>query len=131
PADPGPDAGPRATRYRPPPPTPSPPPRAPEAPMPDPRRSLPAVDALLAAPDVTALARAHPRSLVVRAVRETLESARANGGAAPPEGWGAAVRACLQRLAAPSFVPVLNATGVVLHTHSGRAPPAAAWLPPL
>ncbi len=96
--------------------------------MTDPRRSLPAVDALLAAPDVTALARAHPRSLVVRAVRETLESARANGGAAPPEGWGPAVRACLERLAAPSFVPVINATGVVLHTNLGRAPLAAAAL---
>src|SRR3989442_12513017 len=96
--------------------------------MPAPRRLLPAVDALLAAPDVAALARAHPRSLVVRAVRETLEAARANSGATPAEGWGPAVRACLERLAAPSFVPVINATGVVLHTNLGRAPLAAAAL---
>src|SRR5207244_3551877 len=37
-----------------------------------------------------------------------------------------AARAGLGRLAAPSFVPVTNATGVVLHTNLGRAPLAAA-----
>jgi len=51
---------------------------------------------------------------------------RANGGAAPPEGWGAAVRARVQRLAAPTLLPVINATGVVLHTNLGRAPLARA-----
>jgi len=92
----------------------------------DPRRRLPAVDALLAEPDVAALLRAHPRGLVVRAVRDTIEHARANGGAAPPEGWGAAVHAQAQRLAAPSLLTVINATGVVLHTNLGRAPLARA-----
>ena len=87
--------------------------------MTDPRRRLPAVDALLAEPDVAALVTAHPRGLVVRAVRDTIEHARANGGAAPSEGWGAAVRAQVQRLAAPSLLPVINATGVVLHTNLG------------
>ncbi len=88
----------------------------------DPRRRLPAVDAVLAEPDVAALVTAYPRGLVVRAVRDTIEHARANGGAAPTEGWGAAVRARVQRLAAPSLLPVINATGVVLHTNLGRAP---------
>jgi len=88
----------------------------------DPRRRLPAVDAMLAEPDVAALVTAHPRGLVVRAVRDTIEHARANGGAVPSEGWGAAVRARVQRLAAPSLLPVINATGVVLHTNLGRAP---------
>src|SRR5207249_2440354 len=80
----------------------------------DPRRRLPAVEAVLAEPDVAALVTAHPRGLVVRAVRDTIEHARANGGAVPSEGWGAAVRARVQRLAAPSLLPVINATGVVL-----------------
>jgi L-seryl-tRNA(Ser) seleniumtransferase len=88
----------------------------------DPRRNLPAVDALLAEPDLAGLVAAHPRSLVVRAVRETVEAARAGGGSAPPEGWGAAVLARVHRLATPSLGPVINATGVVLHTNLGRAP---------
>ena len=99
--------------------------------MTDPRRRLPAVDALLAEPEVAALAVTGPRGLVVRAVRETIEAARANGGSAPPEGWSAAIRARVQRLAAPSLGPVINATGVVLHTNLGRAPlaqPAIAAL---
>lgn len=94
--------------------------------MTDPRRHLPAVDALLAEPDVAGLVAAHPRSLVVRAVRETVEAARAGGGGAPPEGWGAAVLARVHRLATPSLGPVINATGVVLHTNLGRAPLARA-----
>jgi len=93
---------------------------------PDPRRRLPAVEALLAEPDVAALLATHPRSLVVRAVRATIDAARADGGAIPPEGWGAAVRARTHRLAAPSLEPVINATGVVLHTNLGRAPLGSA-----
>src|SRR5207249_2180047 len=78
-----------------------------EVAMTDPRRRLPAVEALLAEPDVAALLAAHPRSLVLRAVRETIDVARANGGTAPPEGWGRAVLAKVRRLAAPSFGPVI------------------------
>jgi L-seryl-tRNA(Ser) seleniumtransferase len=94
--------------------------------MTDPRRQLPAVDALLAEPDVAGLVAAHPRSLVVRAVREAVEAARAGGGGAPPEGWSAAVLARVHRLATPSLGRVINATGVVLHTNLGRAPLAGA-----
>ncbi len=90
--------------------------------MSDPRRQLPAVDALLADPAIAALTEERPRGLVVRAVREALRGARENGGALPVEGWAAAVRARVERLAAPSFAPVINATGVVLHTNLGRAP---------
>jgi len=64
--------------------------------------------------------------LVVRAVRETVDAARANGGNAPADGWDAAVRRSVARLAAPSLQPVINATGVVLHTNLGRAPLAPA-----
>lgn len=89
--------------------------------MSDARRHLPAVDALLGDPTVAPLLATHPRSVVVRAVRETLDAARGNGGTAPPEGWAAAVGNRAARLALTSLEPVINATGVVLHTNLGRA----------
>ena len=90
--------------------------------MTDPRRQLPSIDALLAGPGVARLLAEHPRGLVVKAARETVDAARINGGAAPAEGWDAALQAAVERLAVPSLAPVINATGVVLHTNLGRAP---------
>jgi len=92
----------------------------------DPRRQLPSVDSLLAGPGVASLLTEHPRALVVKAAREAVDAARVNGGAPPAEGWDAAVRAAVVRLAVPSLAPVINATGVVLHTNLGRAPLAPA-----
>ena len=94
--------------------------------MTDPRRKLPSVDAMLAQPGIAALLPAHPRPLVVNAIRTVLEGARAAGGAEPAEGWSRAVEQQLSRVSAPSFQPVINATGVVLHTNLGRAPLAPA-----
>jgi L-seryl-tRNA(Ser) seleniumtransferase len=91
-------------------------------------RDLPAVDALLAAPQVAALAETHGRPLVVACARRALDRAREEiraGGepADPAELVAAEVRAAL----APSLRRVLNATGVIVHTNLGRAPlPAAA-----
>ena len=88
-------------------------------------RRLPSVERIAAA-----LAD-HPHHLVVAAAREELERARATiraGGSAPDaEELIAAVATRAARGAAPSLRPVVNATGVVLHTNLGRAPlPAAA-----
>src|SRR5947199_3342 len=94
--------------------------------MTDLRRQLPSIDTLLAGPGVAALLSDHPRALVVKAARLAVEAARASGGAMPPEGWDAAVRAAALRLPEPSLAPVINATGVVLHTNLGRAPLAEA-----
>jgi L-seryl-tRNA(Ser) seleniumtransferase len=94
--------------------------------MTDPRRQLPSVDSVLAGPGVASLLATHPRSLVVKAARAAVDAARDNGGTVPPEGWDAAVRAAVTRLAEVSLVPVINATGVVLHTNLGRAPLAPA-----
>lgn len=89
--------------------------------MSDPRRTLPAVDALLTDPAVAALLAQLPRSVVVRAIRETLDDARRAGGSAPARGWPAAVAARAARITTPSLARVVNATGVVLHTNLGRA----------
>ncbi len=96
--------------------------------MTDPRRHLPSVDALLADPEIAGLAKRHPRALVVRAVRAAVDAARAGDATVPTGGWSAAVRARLHAIGAPSLVPVINATGVVLHTNLGRALLAPAAL---
>ncbi len=93
--------------------------------MSDPRRALPSVDRLLREPAVTALFEHAPRNAVVAAVREALDAARTRR-AGPPDDWAADVRERLAARATRSLRPVLNATGVVLHTNLGRAPLAAS-----
>ncbi len=89
--------------------------------MSDRRRELPSVDRLLHQPGVQQLLHQAPRGAVVAAVRESLEAARSRR-AGPPEEWDEDIRERLARRIAPSLRPVLNATGVVLHTNLGRAP---------
>src|SRR5690606_32936388 len=59
--------------------------------MTDRRRELPSVDRLLREPAIAVLLDTAPRSAVVTAGREALESARANR-AGPPADWAEAVR---------------------------------------
>lgn len=99
-------------------------------------RKIPAVDELLAAPAVRDLLAAHPRWAVLEAIREVLAERRRlilQGDASraeallTPEAIAAAVAEAAAAKAGPSFLRVINATGVVLHTNLGRAPlPAAA-----
>jgi L-seryl-tRNA(Ser) seleniumtransferase len=92
----------------------------------DPRRTLPSVDRLLLEPGIKELFHTAPRTAVVDAVRESLAAARTRR-AGPPESWAADVRERLADRTRASLRPVLNATGVVLHTNLGRAPlPPAA-----
>ncbi len=86
--------------------------------MNDRRRELPSVDRLLRDPAVQQLLEAAPRSAVVRAVRETLDAARTRRAGAPSD-WAAEVREHLASAERASIRPVLNATGVVLHTNLG------------
>ena len=88
--------------------------------MTDPRRALPSVDRLLNEPGIAALLDAAPRGAVVAAIRDVLAGARKRAGA--PDDWAAAVRERVVERSAPSLMPILNATGVVLHTNLGRAP---------
>ena len=98
----------------------------------DPRRRLPAVDQVLQLEGVPQLIEAYGRTLVVQQVRWLLDQSRhaAGSGDAPHDLLNAPVAVLTQRLAEttrPSLVPLINATGVVLHTNLGRAPlPAEA-----
>jgi L-seryl-tRNA(Ser) seleniumtransferase len=100
--------------------------------MSDARRTLPAVGTLLERDDVRAMSHGVPHALLAEAVRQAIGAVR-GGHQAPPletgaDGWGARVAQALAQLQRPSLRPVLNATGVVLHTNLGRAPLAAAAL---
>ncbi len=87
--------------------------------MPDPRRQVPRTDAVLADPRLAAASARLGRELVKAAVRDTLQLVR-DGRVAPEDVADAVVAALPERVA--SARPVLNATGVVLHTNLGRAP---------
>ena len=99
-------------------------------------RKIPAVDELLASPRIRDLLAAHPRWAVLEAVRDVLTDRRRRvlrGEVSPeaaetllaPDAIQAAVARAVPEKAGPSFIPLINATGVVLHTNLGRAPLAA------
>lgn len=93
--------------------------------MNDHRRQLPSVDRLLREPSVERLLTSAPRAAVLSAVRASLEAARTRRAGAPDD-WGTDIAARLADERRATLRPVLNATGVVLHTNLGRAPLAAA-----
>jgi L-seryl-tRNA(Ser) seleniumtransferase len=96
---------------------------------------IPSIDGLLASEAFSPLLREHPRARVVRHLRLLQEDLRGRvadgadaGDVASEERWARAVE---ERLAAedlPSLRPVINGTGVVLHTNLGRAPLASEAL---
>ena len=95
--------------------------------MPDnPYRRLPAVNQVLAAPAIAALVAVHGQESVVAAVREEMAATRRalSDGVleSSPEAIAARASQRLRQAFRPKLVPVVNATGIVLHTNLGRAP---------
>jgi L-seryl-tRNA(Ser) seleniumtransferase len=99
-------------------------------------RQIPSVDELLAQPRMASLAKRVDRELLVEVTRTVLAELRARiaGGASSAMLGGIAVlsfdseslQECIssivERILARSLQPVINATGVILHTNLGRAP---------
>ena len=102
---------------------------------PDPRSTLPAVDRL--SHGACDLRPGLPRWAAVAAARQLIDAARVeleqggveHVGSHPERDWLAETVAAAEELVRPTPFPVINATGVVLHTNLGRArlaPGAAA-----
>jgi L-seryl-tRNA(Ser) seleniumtransferase len=89
----------------------------------DPRRKVPRTDVVLADPRLAAARESLGTALVKQAVARAQDLARA--GAISPAGVADTAAASLPPTAA-SLTPVINATGVVVHTNLGRAPLSAA-----
>ena len=90
---------------------------------PDPRRSVPRTDTVLADPRLMDATRTLGRDLVRTAVASAQDRVR-SGDLTPDRVVDAALEALPTR--ATTLRTVLNATGVVLHTNLGRAPLSAA-----
>ncbi len=97
-------------------------------------RSIPKVDEVLAWPTVAAAAERHPRWALLDAVRETLAQRRAevagcsradhDAGSDRDRLAGAVLRA-LEARGGAHLRPLINATGIIVHTNLGRSPLAA------
>jgi L-seryl-tRNA(Ser) seleniumtransferase len=90
-------------------------------------RELPSVDRLLNSPAAIDLIEQYGRPLTVEALRTTLEARRIailNGTAGAPMNALLLQEAhqWLEQLVTPTIRPVINATGVIIHTNLGRAP---------
>ncbi len=89
------------------------------------RRHLPSVDKLLTEERIKTFQDSYPRELVVRIARQQLEHERlsiATGKPCPSlNEIVESICAQLRNLDRPSLRPVINATGVILHTNLGRA----------
>lgn len=94
-------------------------------------RQLPSIDELLRTPALERLIEREGRAVVLEAARQVLAELRrqiasgalsADGVAAAVENLSATIESRLALLLSCSLRPVVNATGVVLHTNLGRAP---------
>jgi L-seryl-tRNA(Ser) seleniumtransferase len=99
-------------------------------PLQDILRQIPSVDALLQTEAVQEALQRHPRKVVLEAIRLVLDQTRAKLLREPREaaagiaGFPAldeAIGAEIERLSRYTLRPVINATGIVIHTNLGRS----------
>ena len=89
-------------------------------------RRLPGVDTVISDERIARLLARYPHDLLVNLVREQLEKAReliSSGNQSPSlDDIVQSVSTQLDKLENPILRPVINATGIVIHTNLGRAP---------
>jgi L-seryl-tRNA(Ser) seleniumtransferase len=89
-------------------------------------RQLPSVDKLLGEQLISRLLNLYPHNLVVDIVRQRLEQERLSiskgNKCASLDEIVESVNDMMERLTRPTLKPVVNASGVILHTNLGRAP---------
>ena len=91
-------------------------------------RRIPKVDRVLEWPEIAALLKAYPRSAVLAAVRNTLGDLRGQVRTGQrdllpdPNDMVALIMSELFRRSSSSLRPVINGSGVVVHTNLGRSP---------
>jgi L-seryl-tRNA(Ser) seleniumtransferase len=93
-------------------------------------RQIPSVDELLARPRLADLSKRVDRNLVVEVTRTVLADLRARIAgetgssivASDPSSLEKSITIQVERILSRSLQPVINATGVILHTNLGRAP---------
>ena len=90
----------------------------------DRRRELPSVDKVMQQPAMRALEERYGYSLTLQAVQETLAELRSDARAAlkPGEALEEQIAQKLAVWTRQTLEPVINGTGVILHTNLGRAP---------
>ncbi|WP_193071069.1 L-seryl-tRNA(Sec) selenium transferase [Brevibacterium sp. FME37] len=86
----------------------------------DPRRSIPRTDHLLALPEVIAAGESRSRATIKAIISEAQTAAR--NGEIPVAEVAPTIISRLSSDSASSLTPVLNATGIIVHTNLGRAP---------
>ncbi|NOT05577.1 MAG: L-seryl-tRNA(Sec) selenium transferase [Anaerolineales bacterium] len=97
-------------------------------------RDLPSVEQLLQTQTAAELIARFGRPLTLTAIRSTLDEARARFKLNPEPALPsidlilAQTESALAAWTKPTLVPVINATGVILHTNLGRAPLSAATI---
>lgn len=97
-------------------------------------RQIPSVDELLLQPRLATLAERVDRNLIMEITRAALSDLRERITresalsviSLDPASVEASIAAQVERVLARSLEPVINATGVILHTNLGRAPLTAA-----
>ena len=85
-------------------------------------RAIPSVDKILQALGDSGL----PRPIVLAVVRRELEKIRKHKTISSFDGVLSLVRTALGVLRASRIQPVINGTGILIHTNFGRAPLGAA-----